>query len=324
MILEDTDTLPVIHRDDPTPEPSSKPHTQNCVFTAEELDCLHDYPDNPYPPYAEENMKQLIESVRENGVLEPILVHTLDKKKQYEIISGHYRVRAARAANCDVPAVIIKDDLSANDIKRLVAETNVNQRSISELKPSVKAHIISEYYNAVKNTPQYRVEFIKAVEESVGVPVEHSIRSRDIAANKNKLSPSAVYRYIQVNKLIQPLKDRLDNGEIALRTAVALSTLSSEQQESVDNLLKGSAKLRLTMNQAEELADLSKKGELTDKEIGKVLDKDRTIHKYTSFNLKNSSLKQYFNASASKGEIEKTIEDALKFYFEHKAKHNAD
>ena len=318
MSLEDNDTLPVCHRKPPTPDPSSKPHTQNYVFTAEELDCLHDYPDNPFPPYEEEDMKQLVESVRENGVLEPILVHTLDKKGQYEIISGHNRVRAAREVKCDVPAVIIKDDLSANDIKRIVAETNVNQRSISELKPSVRAHIISEYYDAVKNTPDYRDEFIKAVEESVGVPVGHSIRSRDIAANKNKLSPTTVQRYIQVNKLILPLKDRLDNGEIALRTAVALSALSPEQQESVDNLLKDNAQIRLTMKRAEELADLAKKGELTDEEINKVLDKDRIVHKYTSFYLKNSSLKQYFNASTSKDEIEKTIEDALKFYFEHR------
>ncbi len=262
----------ILHRN-PVPNPTLR----IVFFTAEELDCLHDYPDNPYPPYAEEDMKQLIESVRENGVLEPILVHKLGEKSQYEIISGHNRVRAARAANCDVPAVIIKDALSANDIKRLVAETNVNQRSISELKPSVRAHIISEYYDAVKNTPDYRVEFIKAVEESVGVPVGHSIRSRDIAANKNKLSPTTVQRYIQVNKLILPLKDRLDNGEIALRTAVALSTLSSEQQESVNNVLKDNDKIRLTMEQAEELADLSKKGVLTDEEIGKVLDKDSTI-----------------------------------------------
>lgn len=112
------------------------------------LDLLENYHDHPFTLYTGKRLDDMVESVRENGILSPIIVLKKDDNK-YEILSGHNRVNAARLVNLKTVPCIVKENLSREQTYTYVIETNLMQRSFSDLLPTEKAIVLKMRYEKI-------------------------------------------------------------------------------------------------------------------------------------------------------------------------------
>ena len=134
---------------------SSDKNCPSLKITNIKLDTLVPFADHPFKLYEGQQLADLVCSIRDNGVEQPIIVRSIGDKK-YEILAGHNRVHAAREAGLDTVPAIIRDDLSDEDAKILVVESNFNQRSVKEMKPSELANSLHMLNEAMKKKPGYR------------------------------------------------------------------------------------------------------------------------------------------------------------------------
>src|SRR3712207_6297372 len=112
-----------------------------------ELNLLESYHNHPFTLYTGKRLEDMVESVKENGILSPIIV--LKKDNNYEILSGHNRVNAARLAKINSVPCIVKENLSEEQAYAYVIETNLMQRSFSDLLPTEKALVLKMRYQKI-------------------------------------------------------------------------------------------------------------------------------------------------------------------------------
>ena len=182
---------------------------------------IDDFPDHPFKVRLDEDMDQLIESVKNRGVITPI---TLRRKEdgRYEIVSGHRRRKACELAGLETVPAEIKE-LTRDEAIILMVESNL-QRSV--ILPSEKAFSYKMRLEAMKRQGQ-------RTDLTCG-PVDHKLegmKSRDVIAESTNDSARQVSRYIRLTELIPEILDKVDEGRIALRPAVELSYLNDEEQQ---------------------------------------------------------------------------------------------
>ena len=256
----------------------------------------------------------MVESVRSNGVIVPIVVRSyIQEKGKYEILSGHNRVAAAREAGQKEVPVIIRNNLTDEEVLLIVTETNLIQRSFADLKHSERAVALSIHYEAMKKKSGYRSDLLAEIEELTCAPLGHGKRTRDKLGAQYSLGKTTVARYLRVNKLIPALKERLDNDEIGMRAAEALSYLQITEQNIVENLLANGT--RINIKQADTLKAESGKGELNLANISEILSLGSFPVKVKPVKLSGQFLAQYFNQDQSVEEVEKIIAVALEQYY---------
>lgn len=108
------------------------------------------FKNHPFKLYEGQLFEDMVKSVRDNGVLEPIIVRPITGTETYEILSGHNRVAAAKEAGSDSVPAIIKYGLSDEEALLIVTETNLMQRSFTDLKHSERAAALTAHYAAMK------------------------------------------------------------------------------------------------------------------------------------------------------------------------------
>ena len=193
---------------------------------------LLSYKNHPFKIYEDNRLTDMFDSIKENGIVTPIIVRPINSG-EYEILSGHNRVNAAKEAGLvDVPA-IVRHDLNDDEALLIVIETNLIQRSFSDLTHSEKAAVLGVHYSVLKHSGR-RAELIKEVEKILS-PLGTKTKSiRDISGDYG-LSKNTVARYLRINKLIPELKERLDGGgigdKLAMRTAVSLPYLCEKSEK---------------------------------------------------------------------------------------------
>ena len=198
-------------------------------------DAIKPFQDHPFHLYEGERLNDMVESIREHGVLNPVIVRK--KGGGYEMLSGHNRQNAARIAGLTEIPAIVKEGLTDDEAYGYVIETNVIQRSFTDLTPSEKAAVLSARYEKVISQGR-RSDILKEIAEISGENGTcghdvHKSRSRDSIGEEYGMTGRNIARYMRADKLIRPLKDRLDAGELALTAAVELSYLSEAEQEIV-------------------------------------------------------------------------------------------
>lgn len=192
------------------------------------IDKIKPFHDHPFHLYEGERLDDMVESIREHGVLAPVIVRK--KGRGFEMLSGHNRLNAAKIAGLTEIPVIVKDGLSDEEAYVYVIETNVIQRSFADLAPSEKAAVLSARYEKVisqgrRNDILHEIEAIGTCGHDV-----HKSRSRDGIGEEYGMTGRNIARYMRVDKLIRPFKDRLDAGELTLTAAVELSYLPEDEQ----------------------------------------------------------------------------------------------
>lgn len=271
------------------------------------------FKNHPFKLYEGQRFEDMVMSVRTMGVQLPIIVRPVAGTGTYEILSGHNRVAAAKEAGLDSVPAIIKKGLSDEEALLIVTETNLMQRSSSDLKPSERATALSAHYTAIKKKSGYRSDLIAEIEELSCDPVGHRMNSRERLSEQYNLGSTSIARYLHINNLIPELKERLDQKKIGMRVAESLSFLKLKEQKIIEELLADGKKI--TMKQAEILRTQAKESELTKTSIDAILNSGNRKIQVASVNLKSQSLSKYFKPEQSADEIEKTIYAALEMYF---------
>ena len=184
-----------------------------------QVDKLRTFEGHPFKVLDDEDMGNLIESIRQQGILSPLIVRTVESADEYEVISGHRRLHAAvKAGLSEVPALIYP--LGRNEAMIAVVDSNLHRERIL---PSEKAFAY-----------KMKMDAMKAQGRRTDLTLSQAATKSDTAAEIGKSqneSRDQVFRYIRLTDLIPELLDRVDEGVIALSPAVELSYLSKEQQK---------------------------------------------------------------------------------------------
>ena len=197
---------------------------------------------HPFRLYEGERLDDMVESIKEHGVLNPVIVHKV--ADGYEMLAGHNRWNAAKIAGIrEIPA-IVKEDLSKEEAYVYVIETNLMQRSFTDLLPSEKAAVLAERYEIVmcqgkSNDILEEIARLNGTDtsDSCGHDV-HKLKNRDGLGEEYGLSGRSVARLLRVNELVPELKEMLDTGKLNLVVAVQLSYAPEDVQKTVSELGK--------------------------------------------------------------------------------------
>lgn len=221
------------------------------MVSVSKLDPFFDHPFNPYP---EEEMNELVESVKMLGVEEPLIVRKKDNGR-YEILAGHNRCEAAKRAGLRTVPCKIKD-VNDDTARLIVTDTNLKQRKT--LSYSEKARAYKMQLEALKRQGKRR-DLIEAVdqENNFGQSLPEVKNARDIVAERNKTSARKISMYIRLLELNDGLLDKVDTGKkVPFVAGVELSYLSDEMQDKVNALLDTFEKLTITTQAAETLRSM--------------------------------------------------------------------
>lgn len=276
------------------------------------LNKLVPYSNHPFILYEGQRFTDMVESVRANGVLVPIVVRSVTEEGRYEILSGHNRVEAARAVGIKSIPAIIRRGLTDEEALLIVTETNLMQRSFADLKHSEKAIALATHYYAMKKNPGYRTDLLQEIEDLSSVPVGQRLSTRGTLSEQHGLSSTSIQRYLRVNKLSKELKQWLDDGGIAMRVAEALSFLREKEQKIVEGLLAAGNKI--SMKQANNIRVASEKSSLNKTDIAKIMKSGTTPTRSKTVKLSMDLFSLHFKDGQSAEEIEKIIGEALKKY----------
>ena len=181
---------------------------------------IDDFPDHPYQVRDDEDMMQLVESIRQNGVMTPCVLRKKDDGR-YEMVAGHRRKRACELAGLDTIRAEVKD-LTRDEAIVYMVESNFQR---STILPSEKGFAYKMRLEAMNRQGQ-RTDLTCA-------PVEHKLKSRDVLAEQVGESKDQIRRFIRLTYLIPELLQIVDEGKIKMRPAVELSYLSEESQYDV-------------------------------------------------------------------------------------------
>jgi ParB family chromosome partitioning protein len=282
------------------------------------IDKLKPFKNHPFKLYEGQRFEDMVESIKEHGVLLPIIVRLIDNDN-YEILSGHNRTEAAKAAGLEYIPAVVREDLSEDEAMLIVTETNLRQRSFADLSHSERAVTLAMHHEAIKRQGK-RTDLINEIEDLLNVngatsaPMARKLESREKVGQEYDLSKDTVARYLRVNRLSDELKNRVDNDEIAIRAAVEISYLSEEEQNILNMTLDNPA-YKLDMKKAAQLREFSAKKTLTADAIEEILTGSAsTTIKPQKITLKTKSLKRYFTPEQTAEEIEAEIFEALAFF----------
>ena len=212
---------------------------------------IQPFHDHPFHLYEGERLEDMIARVKEYGVLNPVIVQKLDTG--YEMLSGHNRWNAAKLAGIKEIPAIVKTGLSEEEAYVYVIETNLMQRSFSDLAISEKAAVLKARYEkeACQGKRNDILEEIARM-EGKDVPVtcghgDQRLNTRDMLGKEYELSGSSVGRLLKLNDLIKPFKDMVDRGALYTKVALQLAFLPENEQTMVLKLRSHSGALTEAM-----------------------------------------------------------------------------
>lgn len=285
----------------------------------DEIQAFHDH---PFHLYEGERLQDMVQSIKEHGVLNPVIVRKLGKG--YEMLSGHNRANAAKLAGLTEVPAIVKADLPDEEAYVYVIETNLMQRSFNDLMPSEKAAVMAAHYDKVccqgkRNDIIRELELLNGIEpKSTCGHNGHKLKSRDAMAAEYGFSSRNAARYLRLNYLIQPFKNLMDENKIALLAAVDVSYLTENEQNMLWNIVERQG-LKVKPVYAERLRKAS--GNLTEEKMAEILEALQVKHTDgnagVSFKLPKSICSKYFDGMDSK-QMAAVVEQALAAWFDGK------
>lgn len=277
-------------------------------ITEIDIDKLVEYSKNPFKPYDGEKLEQMIDSIKKYGIVQAIVVRKIKDSDKYEILSGHNRFRVAKfLANEDkrfrvVPIRVLKniDDETAEVI---VSESNLMQRSLSDLAPSEKAFIIAKYHNAIKKQGS-QGDIVKEVAEILNKKEENINLEKEY-----NLSKASISMYTKINDLIEEFKKDLDNKIIDVRIGYEIAKLDMDKQKILHDYCINN-KAKITRKNIEEIKSIE---EFNNENLIKIFTKNKK-EKKTNF---EKIIKNYL-PNNSDAEIREILNLVLDYYVKGK------
>lgn len=285
---------------------------------------------HPFRLYGGERLDDMVDSIKKSGILVPVIVRK--SSAGFEILSGHNRVHAAGLAGLNRVPVIMLENITDDEAWIYVIETNLIQRSFSDMPHSEKAAVIATQHSKLFSQGKRNdiLNALQSIEKShcnnengTSSQVAEKFHSDRKVAEMYSLSRDTVARYLRIYKLIAPLKARLDNDEFAFIPAVDLSFLKEQEQSLLDKCIDLNG-FKVDMKKAGLLRQYSEAGKLSEDSIYLILSGEtKTAGKKRrsyAFKIKPVIYKKYFTEQLKPPEVVAIIEKALDFYFQNKDK----
>ncbi len=284
------------------------------------IDNIVEFSDHPFHLYEGKRLDDMVKSIKNNGILTPVILRVI-RPGHYEMLAGHNRMNAARLAGLEKIPAFIKEDLSDDEAYIYVIETNMMQRSFSDLYPSEKAVVLALRHEKVSKQGK-RTDILKEISAlNNGELSEEESEfkdSRGRLAKEYGLSGRTIARLLRINKLTEEWKLDVDNEQIGLMTGIEVSYLPKKMQKHLHKECIDLA-IKLSTKDAQEIKVLHKSGVLSESELSKFLiskEKKKVQKKdYQNIKISNEVIEKYF-VDTSNEEMEKIIKEALEKYFD--------
>ena len=260
---------------------------------------ISDFPNHPFKVKQDDDMAEMVESIRKYGVLVPALVRPKEDGG-YEMVAGHRRKFAAALAELtEIPCIV--RNLSDDEATIIMVDSNLQRETIL---PSEKAFAYKMKLDAMKRQGQRN--------DLTSRPLDTKSRSDEQLAKDSPDSARQIQRYIRLTELIPSVLQMVDDGKIAFRPAVELSYLSKEQQESLYSSME-CEDCTPSLAQAIKMKEFSKDGKLTDEVILSIMQEEKPNQK-EQFKMPKERISKYFAPGTPAQKIEDTIIKALELY----------
>ena len=254
---------------------------------------LYPFPDNPFHVAEDETLSELAESIKEFGIVTPIITRPKEDGDGYEVIAGQRRVRASELAGINtVPAFVLPLDRDRAIIT--LVDSNLQRENIL---PSERAFAYKMKSEAMKRQG-FRTDLTSS-------QVVTKLRTDDKVAQGFGVGRMTVQRFIYLTELIPPILQMVDEGKIALTPAVELSFLKKDEQENLFATME-SEEATPSLSQAQRMKQLSQSGRLDMDTIFAIMTEEKGNQKET-LKINTSKLKKYFPKNTTPKQMEETI-----------------
>lgn len=254
---------------------------------------LYPFPDNPFHVAEDETLSELAESIKEFGIVTPIITRPKEDGNGYEVIAGQRRVRASELAGINtVPAFVLPLDRDRAII--ILVDSNLQRENIL---PSERAFAYKMKSEAMKRQG-FRTDLTSS-------QVVTKLRTDDKVAQGFGVGRMTVQRFIRLTELIPPILRMVDEGKIALTPAVELSFLKKDEQENLFATME-SEEATPSLSQAQRMKSLSQSGRLDMDTIFAIMTEEKGNQKET-LKINTSKLKKYFPKNTTPKQMEETI-----------------
>ena len=260
---------------------------------------ISDFPNHPFKVKQDEAMAEMVDSVKQYGVLVPALVRP-KADGGYEMVAGHRRKCAATLASITEMPCIVRN-LTDDEATIIMVDSNLQRETIL---PSEKAFAYKMKLEAMKRQGQRS--------DLTSTPLVSKSRSNEELGQKNGDSREQVRRFIRLTELIPSVLDMVDSGKIAFRPAVELSYLSKEQQQSLYDTME-CEDCTPSLAQAIKMKEFSRDGKLTEEVILSIMQEEKPNQR-EQFKMPKERISKYFAPGTPAQKIEDTIIKALELY----------
>jgi ParB family chromosome partitioning protein len=264
---------------------------------------IDDFPDHPYQVRMDEDMDQLVESIKEHGIITPVKLRPKPDGR-YEMVSGHRRKKACEVIGLETIRAEVMD-LSRDDAIILMVESNLQRTTIL---PSEKAAAYKMRLEAMRRQQGKRTDL-------TSVPVGQKLESKSTREQIASTSPDSytqIQRYIRLNELVPGIVNMVDEGKIAMRPAVELSYLKKGEQIA---LLESMSYQDATpsLAQAIKLRKFSQEDRLSADVIESIMTEEKP-NQMEKFTMRADRLRKYIPREVSQQKAEEFILKALEHY----------
>lgn len=227
---------------------------------------LEDFPNQPFKMYSESRKNTMIESIKINGIIEPIVVRKTDSGK-YQILSGHNRRLCGREAGLTEFRCIVKENMTEDEARLYMVDSNLMVRDVM---PTERGKALSIRKECLKN-------------EKIASKIENEIMQDNVdkldtiqqkMIEENQMSNGNIQRYIRLNYLIPQLGEMVDNKVINLKTGENLSFLSKKEQRDISNIIE-KENVKISEGMSKKIKKASESGELTKELMKQILIKEK-------------------------------------------------
>ena len=254
---------------------------------------LYPFPDNPFHVAEDETLSELAESIKEFGIVTPIITRPKEDGDGYEVIAGQRRVRASELAGINtVPAFVLPLDRDRAIIT--LVDSNLQRENIL---PSERAFAYKMKSEAMKRQG-FRTDLTSS-------QVVTKLRTDDKVAQGFGVGRMTVQRFIRLTELIPPILQMVDEGKIALTPAVELSFLKKDEQENLFATME-SEEATPSLSQAQRMKQLSQSGRLDMDTIFAIMTEEKGNQKET-LKINTSKRKKYLPKNTTPKQMEETI-----------------
>lgn len=249
----------------------------------------------PFSIYTDFEKEQMKESIKENGIINPIIIRVIENEK-YEIISGHNRVKCCRELGIKTIPCIIKN---CNDDEATLIMIDSNLCNREKVLPVEKGYAYKRKNDILKN--------------NLELSRENELKDKSPMGIED--SNTQIHRYIRLTYLIKKLQEKINNDSLPIRVGVELSYLKQEQQEIVNTIIE-EQQIKLTIVQAQKIRML--KNDLTYEIVLNIVENKKVkVEKFTG-KLEKRAIKIYKNKFKNDKEFTDLILELLDNYFEVK------